>query len=143
MDLGSINWLAVLLATLVSVISGFIWFGPKTFYPVWWKAMGKSLDKAHENNNQGAVVVFGSITVSLFIQSLVFSIILGWYQAKVGDLTVLSGALVGLLVGVGIVAASPLGHRLIGQQGFKVWILEVGNDALNYVLMGIVFGLML
>ena len=42
MDFGSINWLAVLLATIVSFVSGFIWFGPKTFYPVWWKALGKS-----------------------------------------------------------------------------------------------------
>jgi len=49
----------------------------------------------------------------------------------------------GLIVGVGIVAASPLSHRLMGQQGFKVWILEVGNDALNYVLMGLVLGAML
>ena len=88
-------------------------------------------------------VVFGSITVALFVQSLVFSVILSWYGAKTGDLTAASGALAGLIVGVGIVAASPLSHRLMGQHGFKVWILEAGNDALNYVLMGLVFGAML
>ena len=65
------------------------------------------------------------------------------HGAKTGDLTAASGALAGLIVGVGIVAASPLSHRLMGQHGFKVWILEVGNDALNYVLMGLVLGAML
>ena len=106
MDLGSINWLAVLLATLVSFVSGFIWFGPKTFYPVWWKAMGKS-PNTEPGSQQSMAVVFGSITVALFVQSLVFSIVLSWYGAKTGDLNPASGALAGLIVGVGIVAASP------------------------------------
>lgn len=142
MDFSSINWLAVLLATLVSFVSGFIWFGPKTFYPIWWKAMGKAPSN-QTDSNQNMALVFGSIIVALFVQSLVFSIVLSWYGAKVGDLNTLDGAFAGLIVGVGIVAASPLSHRLMGQQGFKVWILEVGNDALNYVLMGLVLGSML
>jgi hypothetical protein len=142
MDFGSINWVAVLLATLVSFVSGFIWFGPKTFFPIWWKALGKSPNAATDSQ-QNMAVVFGSITVALFIQSLVFSIVLGWYGAKIGDLNAASGALAGLIVGVGIVAASPLSHRLMGQHGFKVWILEAGNDVLNYVLMGLVLGAML
>lgn len=142
MDFISVNWLAVLLATLVSFVSGFIWFGPKTFYPVWWKAMGKS-PNSEPGSNQNMAVVFGSIIIALFVQSLVFSIVLGWYGARVGELNALNGAIAGLIVGVGIVAASPLSHRLMGQQGFKVWILEVGNDALNYVLMGLVLGAML
>ena len=94
-------------------------------------------------SNQNLAVVFVSIIIELFGQSLVFSIVLGWYGAKVGELNALNGALAGLIVGVGIVAASPLSHRLMGQQGFKVWILEVGNDALNYVLMGLVLGALL
>lgn len=138
----SINWLAVILATLTSFISGFIWFGPKTFYPIWWKALGKS-PSTEPGSQQNMALVFGSIIVALFVQSFVFSIVLSWYGAKIGDLTPANGALAGLIVGVGIVAASPLSHRLMGQHGFKVWILEVGNDALNYVLMGIVLGAML
>lgn len=142
MELGSINWLAVLLATLVSFISGFIWFGPKTFYPVWWKALGKS-PNSEPGSQQSMSVVFGSIIVALFVQSLVFSIILSWYGAKTGNLDAASGAFAGLIVGVGIGAATPLSHRLMGQHGFKVWILEAGNDVLSYVLMGLVLGAML
>jgi hypothetical protein len=63
--LANINWIAVLLATLVSFISGFIWFGPKTFYPVWWKAMGKS-DKEEPGSHQNMTVVFGTISFNSF-----------------------------------------------------------------------------
>ncbi|MSX73744.1 MAG: DUF1761 domain-containing protein, partial [Actinobacteria bacterium] len=40
MTFTGLNLLAVLAAFAVSFISGAIWFGPKTFYPVWMKAKG-------------------------------------------------------------------------------------------------------
>ena len=30
----TVNLLAVLLAVVVSFVANFVWFGPKTFYPV-------------------------------------------------------------------------------------------------------------
>jgi len=41
MPFAGINWLAVLVASLASFVIGFAWFSPKTFFPVWWKAMGR------------------------------------------------------------------------------------------------------
>ena len=135
----NINWIAVLLATVVSFISGFVWFGPKTFYPVWWKAMGKS-SKEEPGSNQNMGLVFGSIVVALFIQALFLFIILDWYSAKNGSLNAISGGLAGLFVGVGVAAATALSHRLMAGHGFKVWIIEVGNDVLNFFLMGLIIG---
>jgi len=135
----TIDWLAVFLATLISFVSGFIWFGPKTFYPVWWRAIGKT-ENDEPGSNQNMGVVFGSIIIALFIQALTLFIVLDWYFSKTGSTSLLSGALAGLLIGVGIVAATPLSHRLMSGHGFKVWILEIGNDVLNFVLMGAVIG---
>ena len=135
----AINWLAILVATLVSFVSGFIWFGPKTFYPVWWQAMGKS-ENEEPGSHQNMSIVFGSVIIALFVQALTLFILLDWYQAKVGELTLLGGILAALIVGIGVVAATPLSHRLMGGHGFKVWILEVGNDVLNFALMGAIFG---
>ena len=137
--MANINWIAVLLATLVSFISGFIWFGPKTFYPVWWKAMGKS-DKEEPGSHQNMTIVFGTIVVALFVQALFLSIVLSCFAASNRSINAGSGALAGLIVGVGIVAATPLSNRLMGGHGFKVWLIEVGNDVLNFVLMGLVIG---
>lgn len=135
----AINWLAVISATFVSFISGFIWFGPKTFYPAWWRAMGKS-ENEEPGSHQNMAIVFGSIIIALFVQALTLFLLLDWYQAKVGELTPTNGLLAGLIVGIGVVAATPLSHRLMGGHGFKVWILEVGNDVLNFALMGLIIG---
>ena len=44
MSFSNVHWVAVLVSGLVGIASGAIWFGPKTFYPAWLKAMGKPED---------------------------------------------------------------------------------------------------
>ena len=42
MDFSSINWLAVVACVLVSFAVGFVYFSPKVFFDMWWKALGKT-----------------------------------------------------------------------------------------------------
>lgn len=64
-----INFLAVLVAALVPLVMGFIWYNPKVFGTAWQKAAGLS-DEKMKTVNMG--VVFG---VSLFLSFLLaFSI---------------------------------------------------------------------
>ena len=44
----ALNWVALLLGTLAIFFVNAIWFGPKTFYPAWWKALGKEMPKPGE-----------------------------------------------------------------------------------------------
>jgi hypothetical protein len=135
MSFSNIHWVAVLVSGLVGIASGAIWFGPKTFYPAWLKAMGKpeNHDPA-ENASMG--VLFGSTFVAQFVQAIALALIL----SSMSNLNMGKGALVGLVAGIGIAAASALGHRLFGGQGFEVWGIEVSNDILNLVLMGAILG---
>ena len=50
------------------------------------------------------------------------------------------GGLTGLLIGIGLRAASSLGHRLFAGAGFRVWLIEVGSDVVNLTIMGIILG---
>ena len=50
----------------------------------------------------------------------------------------MTGALVGLAIGIGFAAAPALGHRLFSGQGIKVWLIESGGDILGLTLMGAV-----
>lgn len=135
MSFSNIHWVAVLVSGLVGIASGAIWFGPKTFYPAWSKAMGKAEDRnPAENTNMG--VTFGSTFVAQFVQAIALALVL----SSMSNLNMGKGALVGLVAGIGIAAASSLGHRLFGGQGFKVWGIEVSNDILNLFLMGAILG---
>ena len=137
MDISSINWLAVLVVVIVNFVIQSIWFGPKTFFPVCWKAMGKP-DNEVPGGGLSMATVFGSILVAQSIQAAVLSMVISAL-----DTNVLSGAGVGFLLGVGLAASPALGHRLMGGHGFKVWGLEVGADVIGLTVSGAILGLWL
>ena len=132
-----INYVAVLIAALANFVAGFLWFGPKTMFPVWWRAMGRTTDDVPGTGNMG--LVFGLTLVGVLVQTFAIAVILGWYAAT-GEINLTSGAMVGAFVGVGSAAAASLSHRMFAGHGLKVWIIEVGSDVLNATLVGAVLG---
>ena len=137
MDLGTINWEAVLIAALVNFIAGFIWFSPIGFYSAWWRAIGRDpSQEPGQGQNMGAV--FGMVTAAVFAQAILLALVVDLYKSANGDVSLVTGLALGAVVGL-IGAAASLGHRLFSNQGVKVWIIEVASDVLNIALMGIVF----
>jgi hypothetical protein len=134
----AINWLAAGLGSLVIFMINAIWFGPKTFYPVWWKALGQEMPEtsAQDTSAKEMVRLFGSSLAAAVAQALVLTIFIS-VAAGVAEVNLLLGGLVGLAFGVVAMGAS-LPHRLFGQQGFKVWIIEVGADVVSLVVAGVV-----
>lgn len=123
----------IALAALATFVSGFIWFGPKTFFPVWWKAMGHSAPLDPKTFNMGKV--FGGTLVGVIAQAFVCDVILTGVRAGQPSLSIGQGAAWGFHLGL-VAAAASLSHRLFAGHGFTAWILEVGNDVLNFTLMG-------
>lgn len=140
MELIPINWLAVGVAFVVVFIAGALWFGPKMFFPVWWRALGKDPDDMSTSGmNMG--MVFGSTAVAAAVQVIGIALAIGVATLAFGAVGPLGGLLIGLTLGVVFTAAGSLSHRLFGQQGFRVWLIEVGSDVLNYTLAGLIIGL--
>ena len=132
-----LNWLAILLAFVAFFVIGAIWFGPKTFYPAWVRAMGS--DPQQSPNAHGPALVFGLTALGALVQVVTLAVVIGFASAG-GDIGALGGGLIGLLLGVGIAAASSLSHRLFGGQGLRVWIIEVGGDIVSLTVAGLIIG---
>jgi hypothetical protein len=77
-------------------------------------------------------VAFGSVLVGQALQVTVLAMILSALNLTAP----LDGALLGLLIGVGIVGGSGLSHRIFAGHGFGVLLLEAGNDIVNLGLAG-------
>ena len=134
MTFSDINLVGVLVAFLFSFISGAIWFGPKTFYPIWMKARGITSGQLTANQNKPALL-FGGTIIALLIQTLTLALIINSIGKNV-ELSILDGAGIGFAVGVGISMFSSLSHRLFGGESLKVWIIETANDGLNLTIAG-------
>lgn len=135
MSFSELNIVGVFVAFVVSFISGGIWFGPKTFYPIWMKARGNASGQLTGEQNKPALL-FGGTIIGILIQTLTLALIITSLQNSQPDFSVLDGASVGLALGVGIAMFASLSHRLFGGENLKVWVIETANDALNLTIAG-------
>ncbi len=135
MSFSELDFVGILVAFFVSFISGAIWFGPKTFYPVWMRAKGNASGQLTGEQNK-PVLLFGGTIIGILIQTLTLGLIINSLQAKNSDFSVTDGSLVGLALGVGIGMFASLSHRVFGGESLKVWIIETANDAINLTIAG-------
>ena len=137
MTVSGLNLVGVLIAFVISFVSGGIWFGPKTFYPIWMKARGIANGQLTTQQNKPALL-FGGTIIGVLVQTLTLALIINTLQVNGVELGLLDGAGVGFALGVGIGAFASLSHRLFGGESLKVWIIETANDAINLTIAGAV-----
>ena len=132
MNFADINWAAFAVVYVIGFVVSSIWFGPKTFYPIWWKLMGDRPMPTRETQTTPALALFGLTMVGLFVQVAAVSLLVQVLE--------LPGALIGLFVGL-VAAFASLGHRMFAGHGVKVWAIEVTPDVIVAVIAGIIFSL--
>lgn len=139
MDFFSLNWLAILACVLVSMVSGSLWYNPKTFFPAWWKGIGKTNQDAP---GAGSMNLTWALTL---LSSLVQAVAMAWMVNAMGGMmtggvSVLSGAATGFMLWLGFIAPTHLVNKLFAGHGLKVWAIEVGNHLVNLLLFGAILG---
>ncbi len=142
MNFSSINYIGIVVATIAGFVVGGLWFSPKTFFPMWWKLMGKTAGE-DPGAGQSMGTVFGALVAAQIVQSFALTAaISGFYE----NASVLQGAGTGALLGIGIAASASLTHRMfsgIGKNAWKVWAIEVGNDIVALAVMGAIIAAIL
>ena len=139
MDFSSINWLAVLACVVASMIIGGVWFGPKTFFPIWWKAIGKSDNEDASDSSLGMGLTWGLIVFCAFVQAVFMALMVNAMGSMSGGATLGSGAMAGFLLWLGFVAPSSLTNKLFADR-LEAWVLEAGNHLVTFVVMGAILG---
>ena len=135
MDFSSINWLAVVACVVFSMVSGSLWFGPKTFFPIWWKAIGKKEGDAPN----GSPMTWALIIVSSIVQAIFMALMVKAMGSLTGGATLASGATAGFMLWLGFVAPTSLVNKLFPSH-LKAWAIEMGNHLINFVAFGAILG---
>lgn len=142
-----INWLAVLVASLSSFAIGALWFGPRTFYPAWMRAMGREIPtEPVQMKASETVLMFGGTYVAAFVQAATLAVLIGMGRLLNPEFGWFDGLLFGFFFSVGLGAFASLSHRMFAQadnrvyQSLKVWLYEVGQDVLALTVAGVIIG---
>lgn len=113
MDFSSVNWWAVSACVVASMIIGAVWFAPKTFFPVWWKAIGKSDGEDPSGSSIGMGLTWGLIVLSSFVQAVFMSLFVQAMGSLTGGATLASGATAGFLLWLGFVAPLEFDEQIV------------------------------
>ena len=135
MTFTGLNIVGVIVAFGFSFVSGAIWFGPKTFYPIWMKGRGIASGQLDSNQNK-PVVLFGGTIIGVLTQTLTLALVINSLQQAGTDIGTSDGAGIGFALGVGIAMFASLSHRVFGGDTLKVWLIETANDAINLTVAG-------
>ena len=130
MDLSSLNWIAVLGATVAAFALGAIWYGP-LFGRRWMGFVGLS-----EADVQGANMglTYGVTFVLQLIAVVVLALVMG------PEATLVTGALTGLGVGAAWVATAMGVNALFSQESIGLYLINAGYHVAYYTLAGAILG---
>lgn len=152
------NIYAILVATLVTLVVGFVWYNPKVFGTIWMKETGMTEEKAKQSN---MLKVFGltilySFMLAFILSSMVIHQIgaLGMiggpdfietakpsyaaFMADYGDAfrTYKHGALHGFFFGVFIALPTTAINSLFEQKSWKYILVTAGYWIVSMTIMG-------
>jgi len=139
MTLPAINWVAIAICLILGVLSGSLWYNPKTFFPMWWRAIGKS-DQDQPGSGQQMGVVFGLTFVATAIQAIGSAIMLGLVFPT--GYTTGQALVLAIIVWAGAIAPTALVNTLFAGHQLRAWVITTSNHLLNGCIFAIVLATM-
>lgn len=126
-----VNYWAVLVAALVQMVIGAVWYSPLLFGKAWLTMMNftkESMEANKKKAQRGYLLMMLSAVVMCYV--------LAHFVSYVGATTALAGALTGVWVWLGFVATVTLGGFLWEGKSFKLYLLNVAYWLVTLILTG-------
>ena len=112
-----INYLAVVVAAIVNMVVGAVWYSPAAFAKQWAALTGRKMNEMG-NGAQGYVLT----TIGALVQALVLSYFVQYAHAN----TAYEGAVVGFWLWVAFVAIPQGVNMVFANTRKKLWAINTG-----------------
>lgn len=131
MDMGTINWLAVLVAGISSFVVGGIWYSPGLFGKAWMLANELSEEKIKQGNKG---MIFGFTLIFSLVMSANLAMFLNDPKTDLAW-----GMTAGFLAGIWTFCAIAI-HSLFELKSWKLIFINGGYSVVSLTLMGAIIG---
>jgi surface polysaccharide O-acyltransferase-like enzyme len=126
-----INYLAVLVAAILNMALGALWYSPAVFGKAWMELVGFKPEDA-QKRMAGMQRAYSLTFVASFVMAYALARVL-WY-AKVDSMG--AGIMIGLLAWIGFVAATHGSNYLFEGKPFRLFTINAGYYLVALVIMG-------
>ncbi|MCQ6563233.1 DUF1761 domain-containing protein [Paenibacillus mendelii] len=132
-DFAQVDYLAVILATVATMILGFLWYTPVLFGNTWMKQLGM---KPEEMSGGGPLTyILTAVTAIVGVFVLVLLLTLG------EETTAWSGLCIGLLIGIAVSAKIGMNYLFEGRK-LGLYLITIGYHLVSFIISGIIIGAM-
>lgn len=129
----TINWWMVIIAALLRMVVGTVWYSPALFVKPWQALTGVTPESMQKGLPRAIVIDL--------VLSVVLSYALFRFVVYAEAFTWWGGALVGLLAWAGFILATHLPLWPYENRPLKLVAINMGSNLVSLVLMGVLFGL--
>jgi hypothetical protein len=136
-DLGSLNWLAVIVGAVVYFAIGAVWFTPQLFGKPWMAAIG--WDESRPRPEMNPISYVGPA-----VFYLVSAIATGLLAKATGTDTLAEGIVLGLVVGIGYALVVTATDAVFDPNKPKPWnwfAISGAYHVVSLAIVGAIFGL--
>ncbi|KXX72504.1 DUF1761 domain-containing protein [Flammeovirga sp. SJP92] len=134
MDFSSINFLAVLVAALVSFVFGAIWYNPSVFGKTWQKELGFTDEYLQEGSMPK---IFGTSFILMLVMSFGQAMLMAHGNQDFG---LHNGAMHGFIIGIMFVGCSMGINYLYQRRSIKLWLIDCGYQITFLTVQGAIIG---
>ena len=121
----SVNYVAVIVATIAVMVFGFIFFLPQVFGARWMTLVGRSAEQMRPGPE--------------FVVSILAAFINAWTLAvlarSLGAATVADGLVLGALVGVGFFGAAFAANTVIAKRPWSLFAIDAAHGLIGQMIM--------
>lgn len=128
MDTVQIDYFTVVIAAVLNMIIGWLWYSKWLFQKQWMQAC--------HTHKQGCRKECGTSLLYGFIVSLVIAYFLAFFEAYLGVTTVTDGMYVAFCIWLGFVATTQIGCVIWSDKPFKLFLLNTACKLVSYLVMG-------
>ena len=128
------NWVAIIIATIVNMFLGSAWFSQSVFGKRWMEWEG------HSGTTMGGSRPLGLLIALTGVGALVSSYVMSYLLIQTGTQTVDGGAKLGLYCGLGLVVPAMLADHLFNTRKDMLFLIVAGYPVVALLLTGAILG---
>jgi len=143
MHFPAVNYLAVLVASIVIFVLGGLWYSPVLFVKKWVALQGKTEEQMRaEAASANMPLMYTSAFVTALITSWVMAHLLGHFAAaadpSVMQLNAAHGAMFGFVSCLGFAAPTSYATAIFSGKPKQLWLIDTSYNLVSFMLAGLI-----
>ena len=131
-DFGELNYLAIVVGVVINMVLGALWYSPVLVGKPWMAAAGITAEDIEARKGEQ----YRGYAIAVVV-SIVLVFVLALLTRNLGIDEPLDGLVLGLVAGIGLVAASQAPNYSFEGRSLRLFLINLGYSVVGFAIIGV------